>query len=590
MKAICYVRWSSQEQGRGSTLERQLEVTGEHVEAMGWTVAEAPMIDRGKSAYTGQNIETGNLGKFAKSIIDKTRSAQNLVLVVEELDRLSRQPADVMLTWMSPLIRAGLTIKVVKTNQTINRAMLDHDMGGLMMILIGAFGSHTESRKKADRVAEAWRKKREAVRAGKSINEKQRNHRRPKWVEVDENGEFWVPSHKREIVELIFANRLKGIGKGLTAQQLNKRALKDSRFAPWAVGDKSQPPPHWTHTYIGRVLRNRAVLGEWQPYTRPRDGEAKPAGEAIQNYYPQIIDAADFVRANDDRVAEMLKHQGRSRSLSNLLGTRAICGECGGQMSARGSAAYFTNKDGEKRRHYQMYCTKAKLAKTCTNQRGWNYDRVERPILDKLLTLAMDDEYFSNTDTADLERAVHTARAVIDDLKTKRARLLSLVEAGDDDAVALFAKRGRELKDAQEALEKAEETLAAARGAVSPAEHIRRVSEVRELMWDDDADVRFEARTKIKQALSDIIASITFHERTGHVGVLLVDYMRIFTISHAGEIIQDLDMVDQLPGAFKGGVGKSETHSPDGTVTVNNDLSTERQDAADAYVRRKTAG
>ncbi|MBD8548796.1 recombinase family protein [Sphingomonas sp. CFBP 8760] len=150
------------EQSTGSTLARQIERTGELIAERGWTLtSDSPLIDRGKSAYTGANIETGELGKFGESIMRGQRDPVGLVLVVEELDRLSRQPADIMLSWLSPLVRRGLTIAVVSTGQMITRDMLDTDMGGLMTILITAFGSHTESRKKAVRVAAAWTVKRE---------------------------------------------------------------------------------------------------------------------------------------------------------------------------------------------------------------------------------------------------------------------------------------------------------------------------------------------------------------------------------------------------------------------------------------------
>ncbi|QDK34714.1 recombinase family protein [Sphingomonas sp. IC081] len=582
MLAIAYARWSSMEQTKGSTLVRQIENTTAFIEAWGWQNVAEPMIDRGKSAYTGANIETGQLGKFRDSIMSGRREASNLVLVVEELDRLSRQPADIMLSWLSPLVRKGLTIAVVNTGQMITREMLDHDMGGLMMILITAFGSHTESRKKAKRVAAAWEQKREAARNGEA--KIQRNHRRPKWVEIDDAGQFYVPEHKEKIVKLIFENRVNGIGKGLTAKRLNEMALTDSRYAPWELdAGERKAPSMWTATYIGRVLRNRAVMGEWQPYRRPRNGEVT-ALEPIADYYPRIIDPALFMRANEKRIADALKHQGRGRGLSNLLGTKAICAECGGQMSALGSAAYFTNKKGEKHRHYFLYCRNAKVGKTCENQRGWTYDRVEGPILDRILTLAMDDQHFASDDqdTVALELAVHSTKASIAEIERKIENVLDVIEGGGGaQAKGRLLKLQQELEHAQEAHEKAVESLSSARGAVSPSEHIKRVSEVRMLLWSDDEDERFQARSRVKAALQAVLQSIRFHPRTGNVTVRLVANTRMFAINHGGEIIDDID----LGGPHFEPVTVVDLMT--GDTEVRNNLDLDQRQAAKDYQRRK---
>lgn len=585
MIAIQYARWSSMEQSKGSTLARQLEVTQAHIQAMAWELRGEPLIDKGRSAYTGDNLENGQLGKFAALIHSGAVDASTHVLVVEELDRLSRQPADVMLTWLSPLVRRGLSIKVVNTGQMISRAMLDHDMGGLMMILIGAFGSHTESRKKAERVSAAWAAKREAAREGKDV---QRNHRRPKWVELAADGTFYVPEAKARIIRLIFENRIRGIGKGLTAKTLNELAQTDTLFAPWELdAGQRAAPTLWTATYVGRVLRNRAVLGEWQPYSRPRKGEVKAAGDAIEGYYPQLIDPATFARANDSRISDALKHQGRGRGLSNLLGTKAVCGTCGDKMEAKGSASHFTNKKGEKRRHYFLYCRAAKSGLGCTNARGWTYDRVEKPILDCILSLAMDDQHFGGSiDTAPLEAAVHNARASIVETERKIELVLDAIESGGgESAKARLGQRQRELEAATAALTLAQNELASARGKVSPSEHIRRVSEVRTLMFDEDENVRFEARSRVKAALGDILDSVTFYPHTGNASVLLVDRMRMFTVSHDGQVTDDLDFMSLFPGEAGPGYGAVKVVE-DGVSRRENDLDHHQQAASRAYVQR----
>ena len=575
MQAYIYARWSSLEQTKGSTLPRQIDNCTRLIEQRGWSIADT-IIDRGRSAYTGANIQTGELGKFAERV--RTGQIINPILVVEELDRLSRQPADIMLTWLSPLVRQGLTIIVTQTGQTIDAAMLDHDMGGLMMLLITAFGSHKESAKKSERVGKAWDAKREGARRGEKV---QRNHRHPMWIEVLKGGEMHAIPERKLVIERIFRERLAGAGKMMIAKGLNA-----DRVPTWAATKKAASI--WTATYVGRILTNRAVMGEWQPHSFPRGGVRTPVGEPIADYYPQIITPDVFARANDKRAENQRKHQGRGRSISNLLGVRARCGECGGQMSALGSSRYRINKDGTKSRHYFLYCANAKIAETCTNQVGWTYDRVEGPLLDAILTLAMDDQHFAAKDeAASIDAEVLTLKGALANVETRMTRLLVLVEDGDENAVARYSQLRGERDDARRALEDAENRLAEARGKTSPDEHIRRVAEVRAMMTSDDEDERFQARMRVKEALHGLVASINFHPKTKIVSVVLAGNTRILAITHEGRVEGDWDLIDGFPQAFADDGHLSHVSVIENGAVVQREADLEQKAAGAAYKRRR---
>jgi DNA invertase Pin-like site-specific DNA recombinase len=525
------------EQTRGSTLERQIENCSAFLRDRGGSIIGEPIVDRGRSAYTGANINSGALGQFAERVRVGALGPQ-VNLVVEELDRLSRQPADVMLAWLSPLVRAGLTIYVTQTNQKIDRAMLDHDMGGLMMLLVVAFGSFTESRKKAERIGAAWESKRTKARAGETV---QRNHRYPMWLGLDDDGEFVPIEERAAVVRRIFARRLEGAGKLLIAKELNADGVPT-----WAA--TTRQADIWSPTYVGRVLVNRAVMGEWQPFAGSRDKLRKPLGEPIADYYPRIIDPAVFARANDKRAENQRKQVGRSRSISNLLGARARCAVCGGQMDALGSSRIRINKDGSRSRHYFLYCRSAKIGKVCDNQVGWVYDRVEGPLLDHILTLAMDDQHFAANDggAAEAERLVYIAKAKVEAEARRLDRWARLIDSADEaeaEAAMVSWRSARTDKTAAEKeLAEAEEAHAELRGKVSPAEHVRRVAEVRSLMDSDDPEERFQARLRIKTALADIIETMTFHPDDRRVRVSLREGVRVLNIRHDGTV-WDFDLV-----------------------------------------------
>ncbi|TDW63604.1 DNA invertase Pin-like site-specific DNA recombinase [Novosphingobium sp. PhB55] len=542
-----YARWSSLEQVKGSTLTRQIENCSAYVAGQGWKLASPPIIDSGRSAYTGDNIRDGRLGTFHDDVV--AGSIRRPILVVEELDRLSRQPADVMLTWLSPLVRAGADIVVTQTNQVINESMLNSDMGGLMNLLVVAFGSYTESRKESERVAAAWEVKRNAARAGQPVT---LNHRHPKWVTI-EDGAFAVIPDREMVLRQVFAWAGEGLGKGLIAKRLNEIAQTNPAYLPWEV-------KMWAPTYIGRILRNRAVVGEWQPHNWARkDARRTIAGEAVEGYYPRVIDDATFALANSSRRAGALVEQGRGIGLSNLIGRKARCASCGGQMAALGSARYRIGKDGTKTRHYYLYCEAAKRGKGCSNQMGWPYDRIEGPLLERLLSLVLDDSHFAADERhlRLLEADMYASRERVAKIGRSIQSVIALVEGSDSGDFDHFTRDRyntlrADLTSAEAAAATAEEAYHSAKGAVSPAEHMRRVAEVQALLDHDDPDLVFDARRRVKAALQDVIDEITFDPASGRATVRLIEGIAFFWIERNGAMSAHFDLskersIDALP-------------------------------------------
>jgi DNA invertase Pin-like site-specific DNA recombinase len=67
MQAIGYARWSSLEQGHGSSLERQSAAIHSFCKSKGWDLIEQ-ISDEGVSAYSGANINNGNLSNLVGRI------------------------------------------------------------------------------------------------------------------------------------------------------------------------------------------------------------------------------------------------------------------------------------------------------------------------------------------------------------------------------------------------------------------------------------------------------------------------------------------------------------------------------------------
>ena len=95
MEAYLYARWSSLEQNKTTSAARQLELTTADARNNN-DVVVAELCDNGKSAWTGQNLHTGELGRFAE--LCRRDGGEEKVLIVEKLDRLSRQKPRYMVT------------------------------------------------------------------------------------------------------------------------------------------------------------------------------------------------------------------------------------------------------------------------------------------------------------------------------------------------------------------------------------------------------------------------------------------------------------------------------------------------------------
>lgn len=92
MDCVIYVRWSSSEQSRGSSKERQLEDCRRYAASKGWNVVDE-LVDDGVSAFKGRHVAIGALGQFVEDVATG-RHPDGIVLLVEKMDRLSRQEPD----------------------------------------------------------------------------------------------------------------------------------------------------------------------------------------------------------------------------------------------------------------------------------------------------------------------------------------------------------------------------------------------------------------------------------------------------------------------------------------------------------------
>ncbi|MFT4096124.1 MAG: recombinase family protein [Rhodoblastus sp.] len=337
---------------RGDSFRRQSEMAIEYASRNGLKLDDTLTFqDLGVSAFHGKNAETGHLREFLMAV-ESGAVAKGSYLLVESLDRISRQTARKAINLLGEIADAGITIVTLADGRAYTTENLDNDPMALMMALLIFIRANEESATKSRRIRAAWEAKR-ANAASKPLTA-----RCPAWLRLksDRSG-FEIIEERAEVVRGIYDMALAGKGQHAIADALNKRGV-----ATW--GDNGRAPAaHWHRSYVVKVLSSSSVVGSYTPrVTERHDGKRVfKALDPVPNYYPAIVSAEVFQRvailrqsANDPRRGRNAKTPTR-----HLLAGLAKCPLCGGTMTR-------VSKGSSKRAgRPNLVCQRAKAGAGC---------------------------------------------------------------------------------------------------------------------------------------------------------------------------------------------------------------------------------
>jgi DNA invertase Pin-like site-specific DNA recombinase len=256
MKALAYIRFSSDDQADGSSIERQEGNIKRYAERLGLTIVET-LIDDGFSASKGYHISRG---KFGKVFLDHLPKYKGYALIVEEMDRLDRRGIKKTRKLVDQITEAGIEVHVTQTGRVIR------DTEDLITDILNSLESHGAaeySRKLRERVGKAWQTKKVALATTGELL----TRNLPFWLDVDD-GKIVKRKDQVAIVKRVFE---------LAASGLGSRKIRD-------VMNGAKLTPSW----INKVLASRTVLGEFRPH-RYDNGKRVPDGEILFDYYPRIV-------------------------------------------------------------------------------------------------------------------------------------------------------------------------------------------------------------------------------------------------------------------------------------------------------------
>lgn len=271
--AYSYLRFSSPEQARGDSIRRQTENRDAWLTRSGAILdTSLSLRDEGVSAFTGahrQNPDRNALAAFLE-LVRQGRVKRGSYLIVESLDRLSREHIRPALTLLLNLIDQGIRIVQLLPVEMVYDENVEPM--SLMMAIMELSRGHSESAMKSERIGGAWdEKKRLAAEQKVPLT-----RRCPAWLRV-EDGEFVVIEERAEVVRRIYREAIEGFGLGVITKRLNADQVPALGLADY-----------WGRSYVAKVLNNRAVFGEYQPHTG-RGSTRRKDGEPIPAYYPEIV-------------------------------------------------------------------------------------------------------------------------------------------------------------------------------------------------------------------------------------------------------------------------------------------------------------
>jgi DNA invertase Pin-like site-specific DNA recombinase len=408
IKAYSYLRFSTPEQMRGDSFRRQSSMAEAYALQHGLDLDTTfTFHDLGVSAFHGKNLSAeSQLGNFIQAI-KRGLVPQGSYLLVESLDRISRQTARKALRALESVVDEGAVLVTLNDGRKYDRQNLDEDPIALFMSILTFMRAHEESAMKASRLKAAWSEKRlQAAKSGKPMTSVG-----PSWLKLDrKTGIFHLVPERVQVVRRIFDMTLDGIGQGVIAQTLNLEGVP-----PFGRG------LHWHRTVVAKILDSPSVLGVFVPHVQDQSSGrlVRRALEPIANYYPSIIDDETMQRLHSMRAGSVQPRRGRhaAKALNNIFGGLGRCAGCGSTMT-------MTNKgDGNK----YFVCTKAKAGAGCI-YKTLRYQRVEDCFLSiwpALLATAPD----SSEQAKQVRQSLQTLQDHLDWINQTIASIMEAIES-----------------------------------------------------------------------------------------------------------------------------------------------------------------
>lgn len=360
IRAYSYLRFSSPEQIHGDSMRRQTELALNYAAQNGLILDDTLCFeDKGISAYRGLNAQIGALKQFLE-YVEAGLIESGSYLLVESLDRISRDEIISALDLFLQIIEGGITLVTLIDNRKYNEEIVNANPTELLISLLIMMRAREESATKSKRLKAAWDEKRANIRY-KIFT---RNY--PAWINYDEESEkFELIEQKADVIKMIFRLALKGMSNGEIARTLNRKKVPSFNNS------------YWVYQSVYKLINNPAVTGTIILKSIEHMNGKKRATpiKEIPEYFPKAItkDVFDKVNGLRNRYKKVEK-----KNIKNLLGFLVKCPLCHSSMSSNYNQPL------------RLVCMKAVNSSECTYKIIF-YDQLENSFLkniDKIVTSA----------------------------------------------------------------------------------------------------------------------------------------------------------------------------------------------------------
>jgi len=366
-KIIVYGRCSSDEQKQGNSFERQRELATSYMTKNGIPLEGVEWLnDEGKSAFSGDHLESGELGKLLKRVKNGGMKPGCLI-IFEAVDRASRQGALLFLTLINEFLQADFYVSVLNMHEgePFNKNNQSPFFGTELAILADI--ARVESKRKSDFSLKNWNNRRKAAMETGAVLTREC----PRWLTVVD-GKYVLNREHGKSIEKVFKLRYEekwGISRIV-------RLANDEQWPVPATGDK------WHLSLLSRLFKNRALIGELQLFRGSKKKREEIIGGLVLNYYPVAVDPDLFhkVQEGERKAKAKSESEGKPRKFPNRMDDNnynylqglAKC-EC---AEGLGGAWRRLNKNSGKQLGYAQYsCANRQLGATkCANMPSKLFD------------------------------------------------------------------------------------------------------------------------------------------------------------------------------------------------------------------------
>jgi DNA invertase Pin-like site-specific DNA recombinase len=323
--AISYKRFSTPKQARGDSQRRQTDLTADYCKRHGLRLIET-YLDAGLSGFTGANRSDRSALAALLHAAKTGKLKPGTRLIVEPLDRLSRQEMSLAVRLFLDILDTGLVIvTLIDGEQEFTKERVDSDLTALIIAIVYLSRANNESRTRRERAAQMQQAARRRARKRKIPVSAEC----PSWLTVTKRRgvrRFVVNHDKARVVEQIFRMVVSGMGTPQIATFLN---------------DHQVPPlsgkPRWPSGMIAYLLANQAVVGRFHPCLSVIEAGRRrripdPEGP-IEGYFPAVI-SEELYSAARRAARSRRKNRGQRRvpGYCNLVAHLGRCSLCGGPL------------------------------------------------------------------------------------------------------------------------------------------------------------------------------------------------------------------------------------------------------------------